>query len=187
MSDLFQILSAEISVEEHEWLISRIEPMLYKFQKEICGVSNSYHEIMQSPIPKIIPNLLGMGEGSTPQSDDFFLGIITVKLRKEPSFSPFFSVLSLIKYESYTTRSSASLIRAFLRENYPEELKPFIELLATETLTSLQTRKVKLEIDKIKRLGASSGYTFLVGVLWQLRLYENQRQNLIRNDLTIQD
>ena len=163
------MLSSEINTEEYQWLLTRIETVLHKFQRELRDFSLS-DEITKSSIP----HLLGIGEGSTPQSDDIFLGIILAIKCKEPSVAKFLDSHSTIKYESYTTKKSASLIRSFLRGNYPEELKKFIELLMIETITPSQTRRFRLEIQKIKRIGASSGYSFLVGVLWQLRYYENQ-------------
>ncbi|MHA1994388.1 MAG: oxamate carbamoyltransferase subunit AllH family protein [Candidatus Hodarchaeales archaeon] len=177
MSQLTHILNVELSLKNYQWLLTRLEPMLLKFQREINDFIGNFNTLVTSTVP----NLLGIGEGSTPQADDLFLGMITTIICKEPSSSEFLGGLSTIKYENFTTQKSASLIRRFLRENYPKELKTFIGLLKVKSLSSSNIRKFQLEIQKIKKIGASSGYFFLVGVLWQLNFYENHRQNLIVN------
>ena len=170
MSDYTNILSAELAKEKYKRLLTRIEPFLLMFQTEIHNSNDKSRGITTSTIP----NLLGIGEGSTPQSDDLYLGIVATIKCKEPSLSEVLQNLSLIKYESYTTRKSSSLIRSFLRYNFPDEIKPIIELLKIDFPSTAHIMKFKLEIQKIKLIGASSGYYFLVGVLWQLEYYENQ-------------
>jgi len=183
MSIFSQIISEELALETHQWLLMRIEPKLVKFQQEIKDCYTNYQIIVSSTIP----NLLGIGEGSTPESDDLFLGVIATIICKNPSFSEFFNRLTTMKFEDYTTRRSSLLIRRFLRENYPKEIRSFIALLKSESYSSSYLSKLKLEIQKIKRIGASSGYFFLVGVHWQLEYYEKQNQILIANIQTEQD
>ncbi len=175
MVDLIQFLREEISLDKNLWLLSQVERYLIRFQTEIHNWPQSRDRIVKSTLP----NLLGIGEGSTPESDDLFLGIIATMKIKESSIRGFLSEMSIIKYEDYTTKKSAYLIRCFLRDNFPDELKEFTDFLALESQDSLHVKDLKSTIKRIKRIGASSGYTFLSGCLWQLQYYENHRQNLI--------
>ncbi len=175
MSKVVQIIDMEISTDDSHWLILQIEPLLIKFQQEIYQYPNSINEIKE----RTLPNMLGIGVGSTPESDDIFIGVITAMKCIQPSISNILYELSSIKFEEYTTKKSASLIRYFLRGHYPDEIKPFTDLLKHKYLTQEHIKSLKSEIRKIKVVGASSGYNFLIGTLWQLKFYEKQRQKLI--------
>lgn len=169
-----QILARFLQGQEHEWLLTRIEKSLLEFQEIIRRNKPVDFQI----VFPVLENFLGFGEGSTPQSDDVFLGIIATISSKEPELGQKLSSLTTIPFEKFTSRTSSSLIRSFLRNNHPSELYQFIKLLKLDDLPSSQLSKYEWELRRIKSIGASSGLYFLVGVLWQLNYYENQREGM---------
>ena len=170
MIEQIQGLVKILSNNEYSWILKHLEKDLVKFQDTIRQDQLWDHLIIHS----IFKNLLGIGEGSTPQSDDVFLGIIATMNSKEQVFHKKFLRLATFPFDKVTSRKSSTLIRSFLRKNYPKELYAFIELLNQKELSSSQLLKYNREIQRIKLLGASSGIFFLVGVLWQLNYYQNK-------------
>ena len=166
MSHHLKILQRNLQKIEYEGLLDRLETLLKKFQEEILQseVSNT------SEINAIYSELLGVGQGSTPQSDDIFLGVITMMSIIEPEIKEQFLQLATIRYENFTTKKSSILIRKFLRGNFPPEVQKLITLFEVKN----QTDKFESELRKVKMIGASSGMYFLVGLLWQLQYYEKQ-------------
>jgi hypothetical protein len=172
MSNQIEILKRNLNIQEYDWLRNHLETQLLKFQEIIHEKKVFNYEKLES----IIPNLIGIGEGSTPQSDDIFIGIISTILCKEPDIAVKLTRLATFSFEKLTSRKSSSLIRSFLRNNIPDELTEFLELLSLKYLTPSQLLKYNTELQRIKLIGASSGLHFLYGVLWQLEYYENQKQ-----------
>ena len=165
MSHHLKILQRNLQKNQYEGLLDRLETPLKKFQKEILQseVSNT------SEINAIYSELLGVGQGSTPQSDDIFLGVITMMSIIKPEIKEKFLQLATIRYETFTTKKSSILIRKFLRGNFPPEVQKLITLIGVRN----QTDKFESELRKVKMIGASSGMFFLVGLLWQIQYYEN--------------
>ncbi|MHA1444549.1 MAG: oxamate carbamoyltransferase subunit AllH family protein [Candidatus Hodarchaeales archaeon] len=164
MSHHLKILQRNLQKIEYEGLLDRLETPLKKFQKEILQseVSNT------SEINAIYSELLGVGQGSTPQSDDIFLGVITMMSIIKPEIKEKFLQLATIRYENFTTKKSCILIRKFLRGNFPVEVQKLITLFKVKN----QQDKFERELRKVKMVGASSGMYFLVGLLWQIQYYE---------------
>jgi hypothetical protein len=164
MSYNLKILQRNLQKVEYEELLDRLESPLKKFQEQILQseISNT------SEINAIYSELLGVGQGSTPQSDDVFLGVITMMSIMEPDMKNRFLQLATMRYETFTTKKSSILIRKFLRGNFPNEVQKLITLLEVKN----QTDKFESELRKVKMIGASSGMYFLVGMLWQIQYYE---------------
>lgn len=164
MSHHIEILERNLQNNEYEQFLKRVETPLKNFSQEIIqtGSINIMH------LNAIYSELLGVGEGSTPQSDDVFLGVITVISILDPKTKQKFVNLAVMKYEDFTTKKSSILIRKFLRGNYPVEVQKIIEFLNVKD----RIDEFEREIRKVKSIGASSGIFFLVGLLWQLQYYE---------------
>ncbi|MHA2277616.1 MAG: oxamate carbamoyltransferase subunit AllH family protein [Candidatus Kariarchaeaceae archaeon] len=158
------IIERNIQKNKYEQLLERLDVPLKRFQEEIHqpGILNA------KKMNTIFSDFLGIGKGSTPQSDDVFLGVLTVMSIIEPNIAVNYSYLATMKYETFTTKKSSILIRKFLLGNFPREVQKLIRLLKRKD----QMDKFESEIRKIKVIGASSGLFFLVGLLWQFRYYE---------------
>lgn len=138
---------------------------LKEFHKNFSNLADN----TVSKIKKNLSCILGYGLGSTPESDDVFLGILATIYCMNPQISKEFEFLAQIPFEKLTTLRSARLCRRFLRENFPSELLPFLRLLRTQLIDDQTKFRFEQEIRKIRRIGTSSGYYFLLGVLWELK------------------
>jgi len=164
MSYYLDILKRNLQKNKYKQLLDRLETPLKQFQKEIL-----HYEVLNiAKMNTIYSELLGLGQGSTPQSDDVFLGIIATMSIMDPEIKTKLSDLATMRYETFTTKKSSILIRKFLRGNFPQEVQKLIKLLEEKN----QTDKFESELRKVKTIGASSGMFFLVGVLWQIQYYE---------------
>jgi hypothetical protein len=174
MSYQIELLKKQLNTNDYDWLRNNLEKQLLEFQEVIRENELKFFDKAHS----IISNLIGVGKGSTPQSDDIFLGIIIALYCKEPELRAKLTNLATFPFEKLTSRKSSSLIRSFLRYNFPDEIATFIELLNLDSLTLNQSLKFNAELQKIKLIGASSGRYLLLGVLWQLEYYEIRNKNL---------
>jgi len=158
------ILKKNLQKNHYKQLLDRLETPLKRFQEETrqSGVLNTLK------VNTIYSELLGIGQGSTPQSDDIFLGVITVMRIMKPEIREKLLHLATMRYETFTTKKSSILIRKFLHGNFPREVKKLINLLEVKN----QIDRFESELRKVKMIGASSGMYFLVGLLWQLQYYE---------------
>jgi hypothetical protein len=84
----------------------------------------------------------------------------------------------MFPFERFTTPKSSHLIRKILTKNFPSEITPLIELLKIQKNDNKTIHQFELEVRKIRTLGASSGYFFLLGVLWELENYQAWLQSL---------
>ncbi len=162
-----QILSL---FDGHE-IITSIIP----FQLNLRDKLLSYKRLTQSDMAKDLSNILGTGKGSTPLSDDFFLGFLSTIYRLEKANSIFQSnimILSKYPFEKHTTAKSSTLLRKILISNFPNEIKGYIALLTDALDTPVQLSAFKNEIRNIMMIGASSGKFFLLGSLWEIQLQE---------------
>lgn len=162
-----EILKRNLQKSKYEQFLKRLETPLKKFSEEILQTE----ALNISKINNIYSKLLGIGQGSTPQSDDIFLGVITVMSIMDPKIKPKLINLATMRYESFTTKKSSVLIRKFLRGNFPVEVQKFNNLMDVKNQTD-QIGKFERELRKVKMIGASSGLFFLVGVLWQIQYSE---------------
>ena len=167
MFNQIETIKKTINTKEYDWLRDHLETQLLEFEEAIHEKTPFYLNKLQP----ITSNIIGIGEGSTPKSDDIFLGIVTTLHCKEPEIGSKLSRLTTIPFEKLTTRRSSLLIRLFLRNNIPDELTKFTRLLSLKSLTPSQSLKFNKELKRIKLIGASSGRYFLNGVLWQLEYY----------------
>ena len=159
-----EILKRNLQKNKYEQFLKRLETPLKNFSEEILQTE----ALNISKINNIYSKLLGIGQGSTPQSDDIFLGVITVMSIMDPKIKVKLINLATMRYESFTTKKSSILIRKFLRGNFPVEVQKLINLMDVKN----QADKFEWELRKVKMIGASSGLFFLVGVLWQIQYYE---------------
>ena len=167
MSPYLDVLEKNLQRESYVQILKRIEIPLKKFSEEILLSSS----LNFSNISTIYSELLGVGQGSTPQSDDIFLGVITTISIMDPKIKEKLVRLAVMKYEDFTTKKSSILIRKFLRGNFPEEIQKLVNLLRAKNRIDEFTD----ELRRVKAIGASSGLFFLVGLLWQLKYYENHK------------
>ncbi len=173
MTHYLEILEKNLQKNKYEEFLKRVETPFKKFSKEIYQ-----SELLNfSHITTIYSEFLGVGQGSTPQSDDIFLGVITAISIMNPEIKKKLAHLAVMKYENFTTEKSSILIRKFLRGNFPEEVQELINLMKVKN----RIGEFEREIRRIKAIGASSGLFFLVGLLWQIKYYEKLTQNLKGN------
>lgn len=159
------LLKLQYPISNEKRIFIRIENPLKEFHKNLTN-------LIDEPISKIIKNLssiLGYGCGSTPESDDIFLGILATIYCLNPQIGKEFEFLSQIPFEKLTTNQSARLCRRFLKQNFPSDLITFLKLLKTPLYDDQVKIRFEHEIRKIRRIGTSSGYYFLMGVLWELK------------------
>ena len=159
-----EILQRNLQKDKYKQFLDSLETPLRQFQEEI--LQSKILNIKK--VNTIYSELLGNGHGSTPQSDDIFLGVITVMSIMDPKIKVKLINLATMRYESFTTKKSSILIRKFLRGNFPVEVQKLINLMDVKN----QADKFEWELRKVKMIGASSGLFFLVGVLWQIQYYE---------------
>jgi hypothetical protein len=160
---LFPIESTSLDIPEMI-IIDRINPNLLKFRKY-------FKRLTKIPVFVILDSLsqiLGYGEGSTPMSDDIFLGMIATIYSLESDISKEFELLSKIPFERFTTSKSSQLCRNFFFLKFPIEIECYLDLIKTSLSDPLKKSLFKREIKKIYNLGASSGKSFLLGSLWEL-------------------
>ena len=159
-----KILKKYLQENEYTSFLTRIKIPLERFLEEIIQSET----LNISNLQKIYSELLGIGEGSTPQSDDIFLGVIAAISVLDPKTRHKLVNLAVIKYEDFTTKKSSILIRKFLRGNFPKEVKKIIKNLEVKD----RIDEFENEVRKIKSIGESSGNYFLVGLLHQFQYYE---------------
>ena len=114
----------------------------------------------------LFQGILGEGNGSTPESDDYIIGILCCFQIFKPEYD--ISFLSVIPFEKFTTSKSSKLLRSVIRKRYPKELQNFLNLLNKPSLSKRQINFFSSEIRKISQIGASSGVNFLQGVFWEM-------------------
>ncbi|MHA2173456.1 MAG: oxamate carbamoyltransferase subunit AllH family protein [Candidatus Hodarchaeales archaeon] len=165
MIEVIKVLEESLNSADYQWLLERINQPLESFQSLLRSDQIQNASIFDQPIRKI----LGIGAGSTPQSDDIFLGKIATMNLLEPDLESKLLILASYRFEEVTTKKSSILIRRFLRKNNPDEILQFLEVLNKNIPDLVREKDLKNEIQKIIVIGASSGSFFLVGVLWQLR------------------
>jgi hypothetical protein len=150
-------------------IIEKIEPNLRNFRESLKKLSeNSFADLE----PDLI-QILGIGEGSTPISDDIIMGILSAIYTTDPSILDKYGLLSKFPFQRYTTNKSAQLIRKVLLQDLPNDILTFLNLLKTPLESKKSNVQFKREIKKIKTIGASSGYHFLFGILWELKFSLN--------------
>ncbi|MFW9906859.1 MAG: DUF2877 domain-containing protein [Candidatus Thorarchaeota archaeon] len=149
-------------------LLQKIKDPLGEFQKDFIHLK----EKKIAEIERNLSQLLGFGLGSTPESDDIFIGILVAKFCLNEDIDETCKYLSLFPFERFTTPKSTQLIRKILTRNFPPEIIPLIELLKNQEEDNQLIDQFELEVRKIRALGASSGYYFLLGVLWELKNYQ---------------
>ncbi|MFX1248576.1 MAG: DUF2877 domain-containing protein [Promethearchaeota archaeon] len=157
-------LKSKISFQNKQNILSEIEDHLREFRMNLTHLKDK-------PVSYIMGNLshiLGYGLGSTPQSDDIFLGILAAIYCLNNHVQSEFEFLSKLPFERFTTSESAQLCRNFLHQNFPSEIIPFLELLKDPLNDNYAKFRFEEEIHKINSIGTSSGYYFLLGVLWEL-------------------
>ena len=165
MNYYLETLKKNLDKENYQPFLKRLEIPLKDFSDQIF-----LSEVLNtSSINSVYSKLLGIGQGSTPQSDDVFLGVITAMSIMNPEVEQKLFHLAALRYETFTTKKSSILIRKILRGNFPQEILRLIQLMRSNT----QTIELENEIRKVKEIGASSGIYFLVGLFWQLRYCEN--------------
>jgi hypothetical protein len=160
---LFPLESSSLDIPE-TIIIDRINPSLLKFRK-------NFKKLTKIPVFAILDSLsqiLGYGEGSTPISDDIFLGMIATIYSLESDISKEFELLARIPFERFTTSKSSQLCRNFFYLKFPIEIECYLELIKTSLSDPLRKSLFKREIKKIYTFGASSGKSFLLGSLWEL-------------------
>lgn len=153
--------------------------ILYKIENSLIDFCVDFSRLIEKSLSETLNNLshiLGYGLGSTPESDDIFLGVLIALYCMNPTLKKEFEFLSVLPFERYTTAKSAQLIRRILKQHFPPEIIPFIELLKNSFRGNHRKSSFEQEIRKIRALGASSGYYFLIGVLWELKfLSKNEK------------
>ena len=159
------LINTQNYVNNEQKILQKIENPLKNFQKEFANLKEKQTE----EVLKNLSQILGYGLGSTPESDDLFLGVLIAKYCLNEEVCENFEYLTKIPYEKLTTSKSAQLIRSFLNLNFPSEIHPFIELLTLQLEDNQVKLKFEHEIRKIRTFGTSSGYYFLVGILWELK------------------
>lgn len=167
-SSLNLLIKPQSILYDKQNMLQEIMDPLMKFQKDFTNL----REKQLKQISRNLSQILGYGQGSTPASDDIFLGILAAKYCLNKEVGEEFEYLAKVPFESFTTSESAKIIRGFLIWNFPTEIIPFLELLKQE----LEHNQVKFQFEqesrKIKTLGTTSGYYFLLGVLWELKYNE---------------
>lgn len=119
------------------------------------SILNSKEEKFISNIPKVI----GFGPGLTPSTDDFLTGVIITK-RYMNNGSANILLESIPKIcEDKTTKISEEMIKQATRGYVSESYKNFLEVLFNS-----HQEDINDSVQKVIRIGASSGTDFLFGV-----------------------
>ncbi len=118
--------------------------------------------------PGHIVRLLGAGPGLTPSGDDFLAGVLcALQLTGAGSVSRKLSLLLLANLEQYTTPVSASLLKQAAQGRVNEHAHKLIQQLL---FRSEVDHRVVLQC--IQRMGASSGWDFLAGLVLGILAYD---------------
>ncbi|MHA2367053.1 MAG: oxamate carbamoyltransferase subunit AllH family protein [Candidatus Hodarchaeales archaeon] len=177
------ILNSKIEIDHESDKISNIiaqDAVLYSVGGNYLDFRNKLNNISIVSIKRLYKPLikvLGIGEGSTPISDDFLIGIFFTINLTDPSLAIQIELLSQFPFQRYTTSKSAQLIRRFLRKNYPKEVTAIMDLFKDPLNSNSSVLKLETEINRVKLIGASSGYYFLLGALWELKYTSNLRES----------
>ncbi len=145
-------------------ILSSLGGKYLDFRDKLNDISVGSINRLSEPLIQV----LGIGEGSTPISDDFLIGIFFTINLTDPSLANQIELLSQFPFQKYTTSKSAQLIRRFLRKNYPKEVTALMDLFKESLSSNSSVMKIETEINRVRLIGASSGYYFLLGVLWEL-------------------
>lgn len=163
------LLELKSSHFNYQKVFNEIENHLKEFYKNFTNLS-------RMPVSQIMTNLshiLGYGLGSTPESDDIFLGVIAAIYCLNSDRIKEFEFLSKFPFERFTTMKSSKMCREFLNHNFPAELSIFLELMKAPLNDNKSRDRFKQEVRKISKIGSSSGSYFLRGVLWKLKYFES--------------
>jgi len=146
-------------------ILSSLGGKFLDFRDKLNDISVVSIKRLSEPLIQV----LGIGQGSTPISDDFLLGIFFTINITDPSLANQIGQLSQFPFQRYTSTKSAQLIRRFLRRNYPKEVTPLMDILKGPLNSNSSVLKLKTEVNRVRLIGASSGYYFLLGILWELK------------------
>ncbi|MFX0171451.1 MAG: DUF2877 domain-containing protein [Candidatus Hodarchaeota archaeon] len=149
-------------------IIAKISPKLLEFRKNFTILTKIPVSVILDDLSKV----LGYGEGSTPLSDDVFLGMVATIYSLESDVEKEFEILSKIPFERFTTSKSSQLCRDFVKRNFPHEIESYLKLIRSDLSNSSTRVHFKQEINKICNIGGSSGKFFLFGSFWELCLRE---------------
>ncbi|MHA2307532.1 MAG: oxamate carbamoyltransferase subunit AllH family protein, partial [Candidatus Hodarchaeales archaeon] len=146
-------------------VLGSLGPKILEFRNKLNEVS----VISINRLSESLTQILGVGKGSTPISDDFLIGIFFTINYTDPSLADQIELLTQFPFQRYTTSKSAQLIRKFLRKNFPEEVIALLNIFKAPLNFNSSILKLEAEINKVNLIGASSGFYFLLGVLWELK------------------
>ncbi len=157
-------------------IISQMNSIIEKMEKNLSYFRKSLKILTEDSLSSLeydLIQILGIGEGSTPISDDFLIGILSAIYITTPNILEKYIILSKFPFQKFTTFKSAQLIRQVLSQNIPNELIRFLNFLKTPLTSKKSIIQFEREINRIKSIGASSGYYFLFGILWELKFSLN--------------
>ncbi|MFX0085133.1 MAG: DUF2877 domain-containing protein [Candidatus Hodarchaeota archaeon] len=150
-------------------IIKKMEIYLRNFRESLKNLT----EDSLSDLEYDLIQILGVGEGSTPISDDFLIGILSAIYITAPNILEKYTLISKFPFQRYTTFKSAQLIRKVLLQEMPNELFRFLNVLKTPLASKKSINQFEREINRVKSIGVSSGYYFLFGILWELKFSLN--------------
>ena len=107
---------------------------------------NNFSMISLHSISNLLIQILGVGKGSTPLSDDFLLAILFTIYHTDPFLVDQYELLAQFPFQKYTTSKSAQLIRRFLRKNFPKEVRNLFNLFKTPLNSASTVLKLETEI-----------------------------------------
>jgi hypothetical protein len=141
------------------------EPAIDPLRSKVDGILAAWRTADEV---RILPNLIGLGTGSTPAGDDALGGLLagwTALERGENqagrSLAVLRPVLSGMPLGSKTHIASAQMIAAALDGAFPEPLRDLVDLLGSEAASDSDVRRA---VDRVDALGATSGRMMLRGL-----------------------
>ncbi|MHA1969377.1 MAG: oxamate carbamoyltransferase subunit AllH family protein [Candidatus Hodarchaeales archaeon] len=93
-------------------VLGSLGPKILEFRNKLSEVN----VISINSLSESLTQILGVGEGSTPISDDFLIGIFFTINYTDPSLADQIELLTQFPFQRYTTSKSAQLIRKFLEK-----------------------------------------------------------------------
>lgn len=141
--------------ETKELFSDRIE---VKIEELLLNFLNNWKSEDSQLIISILKKIIGLGHGSTPQGDDYLMGVIFINyLYKKDDFNKLKAYLESINLNSMTTEKSVKLIQKFLIGNFPKIINSFLKA---------ENDKKQIEILRtLQKEGASTGKSFLKGMM----------------------
>lgn len=137
------------------------------FETEIYNrLSKGFEMLKQNAFFDGLQFIKGIGSGLTPSGDDFIAGVVMASYFAEKSLNKNLQPIrnSILKMMSDSNIYSFNFLRYLVSGNFNAHFKDFLT-----SFSEGKPEQMQLSVEKMKKIGASSGIDVLVGFIFTLK------------------